>query len=101
MAKPVKPPVDRLIKSGIFSKPRAPQDAPHLYGKLLFFPVWCKKCGLCTVACQTGALKQKKDGTPYLADPDKRKLCSLCWRTCPDFAIVKNPVQEEEKSDSK
>ena len=85
-----KPPADRIIKSGIISRPKAPQIAPYLTGKLIFFPGWCKKCGLCTVVCPTGAVKQNKDGIPFLAEPDKCKLCSLCWRMCPDFAIVQN-----------
>lgn len=94
MVKPVKPAADRLIKSGLVSKPSAPQEAPHLAGKIIFFPGWCKKCGLCEVVCPTGALKSEKDGSPALADPQKCKLCSLCWRICPDFAIVKNPEEE-------
>ena len=100
MAKPVKPSADRIIKSGLVSKPEAPKTAPHLTGKLIFFPGWCKKCGLCTVVCPTNALKQQKDGTPYLEDPEKCKLCSLCWRICPDFAIVKNPETGEEEHDA-
>ncbi len=96
MAKPAKPPIDRIIKSGLVSKPAAPQAEPHFAGKLIFFPGWCKKCGLCTVVCHSEALKQHKDGTPYLADAKKCTLCSLCWRTCPDFAIVKNPDEKGE-----
>ncbi len=54
MAKPVKPPVDRLIKSGIFSKPRAPQDAPHLYGKLLFSPSGAKSADFALLPVRQG-----------------------------------------------
>lgn len=97
MPKPAKPPVDRLIKSGIISKPKAPQMPSHLTGKLLLFHGWCKKCGLCTVVCQNGALKQNGSGLPVLAEPEKCRLCSLCWRICPDFAIVKNPDMEEKE----
>ena len=100
MPKPVKPPADRVIKSGIVSRPKAPQEAPHLTGKLLFFPGWCKKCGLCIEICPEGALTQDADGNPVFSDPEKCKLCSLCWRICPDFAIVKNPDSKEKKNGS-
>ncbi len=96
MVKPAKPPADRIIKSGLVSRPTAPQAASHLVGKLIFFPGWCKKCGLCTVVCPTGALKQEKNGIILLAFPEKCELCSLCWRVCPDFAIVKNPVGKDD-----
>ncbi|MCP4713612.1 MAG: 4Fe-4S dicluster domain-containing protein [Deltaproteobacteria bacterium] len=98
--KPVKPSADRVIKSGLIAKPHAPQEAPHLTGKLLFFPGWCKRCGLCTVVCPNNALTQSSDGSPLLEDPKKCKLCSLCWRTCPDFAIIKNPDAEEEEENA-
>jgi 2-oxoglutarate ferredoxin oxidoreductase subunit delta len=95
MAKPVKPSADRVVKSGLISRPKAPQEASHLAGKLIFFPGWCKKCGLCTVVCPTGTLKFNGEGNPVLAHQDKCKLCSFCWRICPDFAIVMNPGEEE------
>ena len=89
MAKPVKPSVDRIIKSGLVSRPSAPGKSPGKPGKLIFFTDWCKKCGLCTAICPHGALKQNGQGSPVL-DDEKCRLCSMCWRLCPDFAIVKN-----------
>ena len=95
MAKPKKPPADRIIKSGIISKGHISSKPKRLTGKLIFFPEWCKKCGICTTVCPVDTLKQGDDGTPYLEDEDKCKLCSLCWRICPDFSIVKNPNIDE------
>jgi NAD-dependent dihydropyrimidine dehydrogenase PreA subunit len=46
------------------------------------------------VICPKEVLKQNGDGTPFLSEPEKCMLCSLCWRICPDFAIIKNPGME-------
>ncbi len=100
MGKPIKPSADRLIKSGLISRPSAPQKSPRHTDKLIFFPDWCKKCGLCTAVCPTGALKQNGHDNPVLPDQDKCRLCSLCWRICPDFAIVKNPEFEDKENDA-
>ena len=87
MPKSVKPPVDRLIKSGLFSKPRAPQDAPHLYGKLIFFPVWCKKCGLCFKSCPAEAITWEKK-TVAVIDKEKCIKCMSCYDKCKFDAIL-------------
>lgn len=90
MAKTFRPSADRIIKAGLVSKGVSPAD-PYFAGKLIFFRGWCKRCGLCTVVCPVGALRQAADGAPYLDDPQQCRECGLCCRICPDFAIVKNP----------
>ena len=96
MTAPRKPSADRLIKSGLEGEPRAPDARPHFSGKLIFFPGWCKRCGLCTVICPHQALSLQPDGTPELSNPDACRMCSLCWRICPDFAIVPNIDRESD-----
>lgn len=100
MAKAVKPSANRMIKSGEISAQESVCVTPHLTGKLIFFYSWCKRCGICTMICPTGALMDDENGLPYVAYPDKCKLCSLCWRICPDFAIIRNPNWEENKDGS-
>ncbi|MCD6418333.1 4Fe-4S binding protein [bacterium] len=100
MAKPVSPPVNRVIKSGETGGEHPAPIVPHFTGKLIFFYSWCKKCGICTMICPVGALAEREDKTPYLAHPDKCTHCSLCWRICPDFAIIKNPNWEDKKDGS-
>jgi 2-oxoglutarate ferredoxin oxidoreductase subunit delta len=74
---------------------------PTLTGKLIFFYEWCKKCGICTMICPSGAIEEKPDKSPYMAHVDKCTYCSLCWRICPDFAIIKNPNWEGAKDGTK
>ncbi len=97
MTKPVRPPANRVIKSGETMPKHAACAAPHLTEKIIFFYSWCKKCGICSMVCPTGAMGEQEDKTPYLANPDKCTLCSICWRICPDFAILKNPNWEDKK----
>jgi len=49
---------------------------------------WCKKCGICSSFCPTGALGRKLDGSPYVPHPEKCVHCELCDKLCPDFAIT-------------
>jgi len=88
----------RVFGSGMAIHPITPKRIEQQKGKLIFFYEWCKKCGICVYICPTKALAAKKDGTPYMADESKCTLCSLCWRICPDFAIMKNPNWEEPKN---
>ena len=101
MAKPVKPTLDRIIKSGLVSKPSAPGICHGKSGKLIFFSDWCKKCGLCVSICPHNALRQNEQGSPALDDDEKCRLCSLCWRICPDFAIIKNPDLDDVNGQKK
>ncbi len=66
-------------------------------GKIVIFREWCKRCGICTEFCPTGALVEGADGIPILAYPDKCTLCALCWLRCPDMAIIKGPELPENK----
>jgi ferredoxin len=88
---------DTLLRSGMTGPETGISVTPTLTGKLIFFLEWCKRCGLCTMICPSGALAETADRTPHMADPDRCTLCSLCWRICPDFAVLKNPNFEEEK----
>ncbi len=99
MSKITEPSVERVIQSGAVSHPI--EAVPHLEGKLIFFYEWCKKCGLCTVICPTGAIQENEDKQPVMTHPEKCTYCSLCWRICPDFAIVKNPNWREGKNGTK
>ena len=47
----------------------------------------CKRCGICSHFCPTGAIEVNKDGAPYLAHPEACTSCHLCERMCPDFVI--------------
>lgn len=100
MAKPLKRSEDTVIQSGATSPEITACVVPKLTGKLIFFYEWCKRCGICTMICPTGALAEQSDGTPYMISSEKCTLCSLCWRICPDFAIMKNPNMEEKENAS-
>ena len=70
-------------------KKRPPKD-------LRYYESWCKRCGICTAFCPTGALTEGPDGRPVW-DREKCIGCRLCEYRCPDFAI--EVVPDEEKSD--
>ena len=86
------------IMSGVTSAaPTSWGECVYPEGKVVIFDCWCKKCGICTEFCPTGALKDNEHGYPYLAEPDKCTLCGLCWLRCPDMAIIKGPELPENE----
>ena len=58
------------------------------------YPSWCKRCGICTAFCPTGALERTPDGRPVWKYPEKCIGCGICQLRCPDFAI--EVVTDEE-----
>ena len=107
---------DRRIMSGHISTGIPLGGNNAVRGKVLLFDSWCKKCGICSHFCPTGALEVNEEGYPILAHPDKCTLCGMCWVRCPDFAIIKDvangkadkfkrtvkpnaPVQKKENSE--
>ncbi len=83
---------DGWVMSGVTTSAATPWgESVHPEGKIVVFDMWCKKCGICVEFCPTGALANRADKVPYLAEPDKCTLCGLCWLRCPDMAIIKGP----------
>jgi len=87
----------RIMSGATTAAPTLWRESVHPEGKIVVFQRWCKKCGICTAFCPTGALENNKDGYPYLAHPDKCTLCGLCWMRCPDLAIIRGPEIPENK----
>lgn len=54
---------------------------------VIFYPRWCKQCGICTAFCAQGAIEMGEDGYPVLARPERCNRCGLCEVLCPDFAL--------------
>ncbi len=91
-------PMEGRIMSGVTTvAPTHWREKIHPEGKVVIFEQWCKKCGICTVFCPTGALEEDEDGLPYLTHPDKCTLCGLCWMRCPELAIIRGPEILENK----
>ena len=55
---------------------------------VVFYPRWCKQCGLCVAFCAQGAIEIGEDGNPVLTKPECCNSCGLCEVLCPDFAIA-------------
>ena len=91
-------PMEGRIMSGVTTAAPSPwREYVHPEGKIVVFERWCKKCGICTTFCPTGALETNEDGYPFLANPEKCTLCGLCWMRCPDLAIIRGPEIPENK----
>ena len=91
MAKGKFPKTERRILAGHIAKTVPASSSRPIDGKLIFFDSWCKRCGICTYYCPTGALETDENDLPYLAHPDKCTLCGMCWMRCPDLAIAPGP----------
>ena len=69
------------------SDPDSTSLAPPSLEPVIFYPRWCKRCGLCAAFCARGAVEIGADGYPVLVDPERCNSCGLCEVLCPDFAI--------------
>jgi len=98
MSETTNPSTEQPVGSDVVEDPPPIDTIPQNEGKLIFILEWCKRCGLCSIACPTNALEENEDHTPFLARPDDCKFCSICWKVCPDFAIIKNPNWKEAKN---
>lgn len=59
----------------------------------------CKQCGICSHYCPKEAIVIRKDGTPFLEQPEACTSCGLCEDMCPDWAIclgLLDPADAEE-----
>ncbi len=91
-------PMEGRIMSGVTTAAPTPWlESVHPEGKVVIFQQWCKRCGICTAFCPTGALEDNENGYPVLVYPDKCTLCGLCWMRCPDLAIIKGPELPENQ----
>lgn len=67
---------------------------------VLFFPAWCKQCGLCMAFCPKKIIGAGADGKPLISDADRCTGCRFCEIHCPDFAItVRERVPRRRKTD--
>ncbi len=55
--------------------------------KVIVYPRWCKKCGICIEICPKNALEVDDNGTAFLKSPELCVGCELCAMICPDLAI--------------
>ena len=57
---------------------------------VVFYPKWCKSCGLCSAFCVKQIIQKDKTGLPFIAEEDKDSCtgCRFCEIHCPDFAIT-------------
>ncbi len=101
MAKIKMPGIERKILSGHIANPVPPESSAPVGGKVIIFESWCKRCGICSHFCPTGALEVTEEGLPYLAHPDKCTLCGMCWNRCPDLAIVKGKPENGNHTNGK
>lgn len=95
--KKIVPMEGRIMSGTTTAAPTHWREKIHPEGKVVIFDQWCKRCGICTAFCPTGALENDEDGLPYLAHPDKCTLCGLCWMRCPELAIIRGPEIPENK----
>ena len=71
---------------------------------VVFYPKWCKSCGLCTAFCVKQIIQKDKTGLPFIAkeDMDSCTGCRFCEIHCPDFAItIKDKHPERRRNDDK
>jgi 2-oxoglutarate ferredoxin oxidoreductase subunit delta len=101
MSKYKPPKSDRQIMAGQIGKSVLASSSRPLEGKIIIFDSWCKRCGICTHFCPTGALETDENGLPFLAHPEKCTLCGMCWMRCPDMAIVPGPNGKDRLKDKK
>ncbi len=99
--KPKTPRPDRQILSGVVATCIPPVSSRTTEGKIIVFDSWCKRCGICSHFCPTGALEADSNGVPYLAFAEKCTLCGMCWMRCPDLAITKNQNYKGETKEKK
>jgi 2-oxoglutarate ferredoxin oxidoreductase subunit delta len=69
----------------------------------------CKRCGICTHLCPSGAISSDAEGMPGAVDPEACISCRLCEQVCPDFAVTmiaadaadgpQEPTEQEELHD--
>ncbi len=57
---------------------------------VVFYPKWCKSCGLCSAFCVKQIIQTDKTGLPFIAKEDMDSCigCRFCEIHCPDFAIT-------------
>ncbi|MCK5069234.1 MAG: 4Fe-4S binding protein [Desulfocapsa sp.] len=69
---------------------------------VVFFPKWCKSCGLCSAFCAKKIIKTDEFGLPYIDKMDECIGCRFCEIHCPDFAItIKARHPERRESNGK
>lgn len=67
---------------------------------VVFFPAWCKQCGLCMAFCPKKIIRADGNGMPHISDPDRCTGCRFCEIHCPDFAItVRERVPRRRRTD--
>jgi|YelNatPaOPRAMG01_1025707.scaffolds.fasta_scaffold28201_4 2-oxoglutarate ferredoxin oxidoreductase subunit delta len=67
--------------------------------RVVIYPRWCKKCGICVAFCPKNALGFDSQGVPYLANPAECTGCELCAMMCPDLAVEVFKIEDKEKDE--
>ena len=101
-------PISEKEPEGVNGKPTA--TALKAKGKerkkytVVFYPKWCKSCGLCSAFCVKQIIQTGKTGLPFIAkeDMDSCTGCRFCEIHCPDFAItIQDRHPERRRSNGK
>lgn len=87
----------------------APSEAPstRFWGMPSFDASRCRQCGLCTVFCQSGAIKKverfnyrrKKTLFAFDVEPFRCTRCGCCEQVCPNGAIRIEPLTNIESTE--